>query len=223
MSGRADRSSAYAELVSGLLEARHDAASARFDAEVAAAEADGRIDERTARVLRWWQRESVRAVVEHARAVIPPALGALDDADLEAARANDDAAQAWERATTRPRLDLRELEARQAAEDDQDAADAESDSSSDPDSGADRTNHAASVDLSPGADFDGGNADDEAADEGVSEDGASTTWAIPAARTAAAQVEETPRRLIVAGLNPLPRGSGPGQPGRDTMYERRKE
>src|SRR5881409_3502082 len=57
VSGRADRSSAYAELVSGLLEARHDAASARFDVEVAAAEADGRIDERTARVLRWWQRE----------------------------------------------------------------------------------------------------------------------------------------------------------------------
>ena len=77
MTGPADRSSAYAELVSGLLEARHDAASARFDAEVAAAEADGRIDERTARVLRWWQRESVRAVVEHARSVIPPALGCL--------------------------------------------------------------------------------------------------------------------------------------------------
>src|SRR3954470_19495913 len=83
VTGRADRSSAYAELVSGLLEARHDAASGRFDAEIAAAEADGRIDERTARVLRWWQRESVRAVVEHARSVIPPALGALDEADEE--------------------------------------------------------------------------------------------------------------------------------------------
>ena len=102
MTGRADRSSAYAELVSGLLEARHDAASGRFDAEVAAAEADGRIDERTARVLRWWQRESVRAVVEHARSVIPPALGALDEADEEASRQNDDASQAWERATARP-------------------------------------------------------------------------------------------------------------------------
>src|SRR6476620_4658093 len=86
VTGRADRSSAYAELVSGLLEARHDAASGRFDAEGAAAEADGRIDERTARVLRWWQRESVRAVVEHARSVIPPALGALDEADEEASR-----------------------------------------------------------------------------------------------------------------------------------------
>ena len=89
-------------LASGLLEARHDAASGRFDVQAAAAEADGRIDERTARVLRWWQRESVRAVVEHARSVIPPALGALDEADEEASRQNDDAAQAWERATARP-------------------------------------------------------------------------------------------------------------------------
>jgi hypothetical protein len=102
VSGRADRSTAYAELVSGLLEARHDSASARFDVEVAAAEADGRIDERTARVLRWWQRESVRAVVEHARSVIPPALGAIDEADEQATRQNDDAAQALQRATTPP-------------------------------------------------------------------------------------------------------------------------
>jgi hypothetical protein len=101
VSGRAHRSTAYAELISGLLEARHDAASARFDAEVTSAEADGRIDERTARVLRWWQRESVRAVVDHARAVIPPALGAIDEADEAAVRQNDDAAQAWERAITR--------------------------------------------------------------------------------------------------------------------------
>jgi hypothetical protein len=209
VSGRADRSSAYAELVSGLLEARHDAASARFDVEVAAAEADGRIDERTARVLRWWQRESVRAVVEHARAVIPPALGALDDADADATRANEDAAQAWERATTRPRLDLRDLEAQIAAETEARAEDQ-----------ADEVDHpagAAWVDLSPAADLDG-NTDDEAPEERPV-----TTWTIPAARVAAPEVEDAPRRLIVAGLNPLPRASSPRPPRRDTMYERRKE
>jgi hypothetical protein len=199
VSGRADRSAAYAELVGGLLEARHDAASARFDAEIAAAEADGRIDERTARVLRWWQRESVRAVVEHARAVIPPALGAIDVADAEATRQNDDAAQAWERATSRalPILGLHAglLEdivlpsperAEKAAEEYVAAPD-----------GVDEP-----VDDSPAADL---------------------PWVIPAARGAAPVPEDGPRRLIVAGLNPLPRGGSSGQSRRDTMLDRRKD
>jgi hypothetical protein len=218
VSGRADRSSAYAELVSGLLEARHDAASARFDAEVSAAEADGRIDERTARVLRWWQRESVRAVVEHARAVIPPALGALDEADAEAARANDDAASAWERATTRPRLDLRDLE------NEHDQHGQGLDQGDGDESAEDSLSVSpAPVDLLPAEDFPDDDPSDDPSDDPCDEV-EPQTWAIPAARSAAAQVaEDAPRRLIVAGLNPLPRGSGPGQARRDTMYERRKE
>lgn len=200
MSGRADRSSAYAELVSGLLEARHDAASARFDAEIAAAEADGRIDERTARVLRWWQRESVRAVVEHARSVIPPALGAIDEADKEAARQNDDAAQAWERATTRTlpvlslNVDIRQDVAAPVAEK------------------AEMAEHAESHDP----------ADDGPAD-GADDELEAVPWGIPAARSASTGAGEGPRRLIVAGLNPLPRGGPSGHSRQDTMLEDRQD
>jgi hypothetical protein len=89
---------AYADLVTGVLDARADLASERFDAEVAAAEAEGRIDARTARVLRWWQRESLRALVEHTRTALPPALAALDQAHVDAARGAGDAAEAWARA-----------------------------------------------------------------------------------------------------------------------------
>jgi hypothetical protein len=201
VSGRADRSAAYAELVSGLLEARHDAASARFDAEIAAAEADGRIDERTARVLRWWQRESVRAVVEHARAVIPPALGAIDIADEDAARQNDDAAQAWDRATSRalPVLGLSGLH--------DDAYGAIAEKAGPAGDAVPQTEEAPAESADP--------ADGPAAP--------TAPWAIPAARTAAAAPEDGPRRLIVAGLNPLPRGGPSGHSRRDTMLDRRKD
>ncbi len=184
MTGRVDRSSAYAELVSGLLEARHDAASGRFDAEVAAAEADGRIDERTARVLRWWQRESVRAVVEHARSVIPPALGALDEADEEASRQNDDAAQAWERATARPlpQLGLQVLTLPEQPPADQEPADLP----------VLTTEHL----LQP-------------IDEAASAAPNAAAWAIPAAREAELPSDEPARRLLVAGLNPVARLGGP--------------
>lgn len=89
---------AYADLVTGVLEARTDLATQRFDAEVAAAEAEGRIDARTARALRWWQREGLRALTEHARTALPPALAALDQAHSDAARGAVDAAEAWDRA-----------------------------------------------------------------------------------------------------------------------------
>lgn len=186
MTGPADRSSAYAELVSGLLEARHDAASARFDAEVAAAEADGRIDERTARVLRWWQRESVRAVVEHARSVIPPALGALAAADEEASRQNDDAAQAWERATARPLplLGLQVLTLPGQLIDAEPVA-------AEPARTADFTLHPID-DVAPSM-----------APSGMA------PWSIPAAREAEAPDDEPARRLLVAGLNPVVRLGGP--------------
>lgn len=89
---------AYADLVAGVLEARRDLATERFDAEISVAEAEGRIDARTARALRWWQRESLRALVEHARTALPPALTALDQAQADAAQAAEDAAEAWARA-----------------------------------------------------------------------------------------------------------------------------
>jgi hypothetical protein len=98
MAGRPARESAYAELVAGLLDARDDVATARFDAELASAQEQGRIDADTARVLRWWQRTAVRAVVDHAVTALPPVLAALDrahdvavDDATEAARALDDA------------------------------------------------------------------------------------------------------------------------------------
>lgn len=96
--GDRDLTSAYADLVAGVLDARSDAATQAFDAEIAIAESEGRLDARTARALRWWQRESLRALVEHSRTALPPALAALDHAQIEAARATVDAAQAWERA-----------------------------------------------------------------------------------------------------------------------------
>lgn len=98
MAGQSARESAYAELVAGLIDARDDIATARFDAELAQAEADGRIDPATARTLRWWQRAAIRAVSDHARTALPPVLAALDRAHdvavdelAEAARALDDA------------------------------------------------------------------------------------------------------------------------------------
>ncbi len=96
--GDRDLTSAYADLITGVLDARSDAATQAFDAEIAVAESEGRLDARTARALRWWQRESLRALVEHSRTALPPALAALDHAQLEAAQATVDAAQAWNRA-----------------------------------------------------------------------------------------------------------------------------
>lgn len=74
------RRSAYAELVSGLIDARDRSADQRFDAELAAAVAAGLLDAETARTLRWWQRETLRAVVDQATQVVPPTLAALEAA-----------------------------------------------------------------------------------------------------------------------------------------------
>lgn len=101
MTGQTARESAYAELVAGLVDARDDVATQRFDAELAAAAADGRVDPATARTLRWWQRASVRAVSDHTRNALPPVLAALDRAHdiavedvADAQRALDDAMMA---------------------------------------------------------------------------------------------------------------------------------
>lgn len=92
------REKALGDVVAGLLDARHDPATERFDAELAAAEAEGRIDPRTSRLLRWWQRESLRALVDHARLTVPATLAALDTARAAAEQATSQSADAWQRA-----------------------------------------------------------------------------------------------------------------------------
>lgn len=71
-----NRELAYADVVAGLLDATPAASSDRFDAELAEAVAAG-LDPGVARALRWCQRESVRAVREHAAIVLPPVISAL--------------------------------------------------------------------------------------------------------------------------------------------------
>jgi hypothetical protein len=98
MASRRSREAALADLVAGLLDARLDPATDRFDAELAAAEEDGRVDPQTAKVLRWWQREAQRALVEHARVVLPPTLLALEQAASGADREAEASAASWARA-----------------------------------------------------------------------------------------------------------------------------
>jgi hypothetical protein len=92
------REAAYADLVAGLLDLRSDPATERFDAELAAAEDEGRIDSQTAKVLRWWQRESLRTMVEHASSVVPPTMIALEAAAGGSEREVASSAQSWARA-----------------------------------------------------------------------------------------------------------------------------
>ena len=99
MATRRSREAALSDLVAGLLDARLDPATERFDAELAAAEEDGRVDPQTAKVLRWWQREAQRALVEHARVVLPATLLALEQAASGADREVEAAAASWARAT----------------------------------------------------------------------------------------------------------------------------
>jgi hypothetical protein len=98
VSSRRARETAYGELVAGLLDVRHDPATERFDAELAAAEQDGRVDLQTAKVLRWWQREALRSLVEHARQVVPPTLMALETAEHGANADAVESSQSWARA-----------------------------------------------------------------------------------------------------------------------------
>ena len=61
----------WADLIGGLIDARADPATARFDVELADALTAGALSEETATRLRFWQRASVRAVADHARTVFP--------------------------------------------------------------------------------------------------------------------------------------------------------
>lgn len=92
------RGSAYADLVSGLLDARSDPATERFDAELAEAVSSGAVTPDAARLLRFWQRAAQRALVDHVRTVLPPALSALDAARAESADEVAAAEQAWQEA-----------------------------------------------------------------------------------------------------------------------------
>ena len=92
------RGSAYADLVSGLLDARSDPATERFDAELAEAVSSGAVTPDAARLLRFWQRAAQRALVDHVRTVLPPALHALDASRTESAAEVAAAERAWRQA-----------------------------------------------------------------------------------------------------------------------------
>ena len=98
----AARRSALSDLVSALLEARPDPTGQRFDAELEALERAGEVSPEAARLLRYWQRASVRAVVDHARLTLPPTLAALQEADEEAARGAAEVAESWAQASGWP-------------------------------------------------------------------------------------------------------------------------
>ncbi len=76
--------SLWSDLVNGLLDARTDHATPRFDAELSAAVAAGELTTRAAQRIRFWQRAAVNALDDHARTVLPAMLGALDASDAEA-------------------------------------------------------------------------------------------------------------------------------------------
>ena len=90
---------AYADLVGGLLDARVDPATDHFDAELSAALAAGTVTPEAARTLRFWQRASVRGLVEHARNVLPPALSALEAARAESKETVAAEQRSWTEAT----------------------------------------------------------------------------------------------------------------------------
>lgn len=78
------RGSLWSDLVNGLLDARTDPATARFDAELASAVAAGELSRRAAQRLRFWQRAAVNAADDHTRTVVPAVLDLLETARSEA-------------------------------------------------------------------------------------------------------------------------------------------
>jgi hypothetical protein len=57
--------------------------------------ADERIDQETARTLRWWQRESVRGVRDHLAEVLPPLLDALETAAARSTTTVQSSEEMW--------------------------------------------------------------------------------------------------------------------------------
>lgn len=87
-------SDAWSQVVSAVLDARADPASVRFDEELAAAQAAG-LPAEAARALRYWQRASVRAALDHARTAVPAVVGALTQSAADAVATIADQDQAW--------------------------------------------------------------------------------------------------------------------------------
>lgn len=94
-----DRGPAYSELLQSLLGLRPDLAGERFDQLLTELLAADRIDPEAARELRWWQRESVRAVSDYLDQTAPALLAALESSYEVAGEATRVAADAWQRAT----------------------------------------------------------------------------------------------------------------------------
>lgn len=88
-----------ADLVSALLAARDDPATRAFDDALARAERSGRLDAATARELRFWQRQGIEALAEHAARVVPAALAARRASDAAAREGAAEAALSWTQAT----------------------------------------------------------------------------------------------------------------------------
>jgi hypothetical protein len=90
-----DDAKRYAALVAALIDVRPDETTARFDVEVARALAEQRIDDETARTLRWWQRASVRAAESYATTIVPRVLAVRDEAERQAMAEADEVAGSW--------------------------------------------------------------------------------------------------------------------------------
>jgi hypothetical protein len=95
----AARALAIAQALEALLAARHDDATARFDAELAAAVTAGHLDDETARTLRWWQRASVRGAQSYLADLLPGVLQADDAAQRRSRAQTELAAASWREAT----------------------------------------------------------------------------------------------------------------------------
>lgn len=92
----AERNAAYAEFLAGLADLREDLATGRFDAAVAALEADGRLERGEAARLRYWQRESLRTQADQLVSAAAASLAALDRARAEAAASLASADAVWD-------------------------------------------------------------------------------------------------------------------------------
>ena len=77
------RLAAYADLVTAVLDLRSPEPTRTFDDALIEAVAAGHLTDELARHLRWLQRLASQAMIEHAEAVLPAALLALDQQALE--------------------------------------------------------------------------------------------------------------------------------------------
>lgn len=96
------RQRAYSDLLTGLIDLGPTTAADRFDELLEQAREDGRIDDDTARVLKWWQREAVRAQGDHLLTTAPALLAALDEAQSDAIESAAAAQSAWTTAVATP-------------------------------------------------------------------------------------------------------------------------